>query len=392
MPRAAKPLARPMGRKTLKRQKCRSVPLNIDFIGATSSSYNRYDELSSVEDMDEPYESNINTVESPYKPPPIVTDINVPLREIQHLLGNDCIFKRTSIGVKVFPQTKDKFKFCVEALKEAKIEFHTFNAKEDKLYTTFIYGLPRIKTDDIIAELRTYNLSPTSVEEVKTRYSSENDAVYRVKFACKSFTPSSLNSIKAISNVIITWRKQRPKNGNKPTQCWNCLMYGHGGQHCNRKPACMTCANHHPTKDCPFTQHNKKPAVFTCFNCRKQGYERTDHSANDVNCPLRSHYLEVRAKVTAAPRNRNTRPQRNNNNHMSTPAAPARHTAIGNASQQRGNSSYAGVTRNMNSDLFDIDELFNIFSSALDELSHCTTKIQQIQVIMSLIKYAHDIR
>lgn len=251
MPRAAKSLARHRAKQTFKKPKLQKMPFPMGSIGATSSSYNRYSDLSSIEDMDDSPETNITTAEVPSKPPPIVTDINVSLREIQHLLGNDCIYKSTSIGIKIFPQTKDKFDFCIKSLSESNIEYHTFSAKEDKLFTTFIYGLPRISPDDIASELRTHNLSPTSVTEVKTRFSSANDAVYKVQFVRRSFKRIWLNNIKTISNVTITWRKQKPNNNNRPTQCWNCLMFGHGGQNCKRQPACMTCANRHPTKDCP---------------------------------------------------------------------------------------------------------------------------------------------
>ena len=43
--------------------------------------------------------------------------------------------------------------------------------------------------------------------------------------------------------------------------------------------------------------------------------------------------------------------------------------------------SYADcVIVKTNSDLFSVDELFNIFTTALHDLSKCTTKIQQIQI------------
>lgn len=42
--------------------------------------------------------------------------------------------------------------------------------------------------------------------------------------------------------------------------------------------------------------------------------------------------------------------------------------------------------------LFSIDELFEIFMSALNDLQQCSTKVQQIQVVMSMVKYAHGLR
>lgn len=172
-------------------------------------------------------------------------------------------------------------------------------------------------------------------------------------------------------------------------------MYGHGGEHCNRRPACMMCANQHHTNDCPFNKNDKRPAVFTCFNCKKFGRERTDHSANDINCPLRAHYLEVREKATskqprrAATTLRNLHSQTNEHaKHTTSKISITNHHQLNEDPR-----SYAAQVKNYNhNDLFNIDELFNIFTSALDELSKCTTKVQQIYVVMSMVKRAYDIK
>lgn len=371
----------------------RKIPLsllNIGFNEPSTSRNNRFDALADQNDMDTNCESNIASEERQPKPPPIVTDVAVPLKEIQHILGNDCIYKRTSIGTKVFPLNNEKFQFCKNALLENKIEFHTFNSKANRLFTTFIYGLPKIKPQDIIDELKSYNLNPTSVTEITTRFSSANDAVYKVQFTRNTFNPSALRNIKSISNVIITWKKHKPKKNDKPTQCWNCLMYGHGGEHCNRKTACMICASHHNTNQCPFNKNDRRPAAFSCFNCIKHGNERTDHSANDLNCPLRAQYLEARARASSKQPVRTARRQ---NTHV---VSDSEHkNANRNPSYSVGQNnrlSYSDQVKRNNHDLFDIDELFQIFTSALDDLSKCTTKVQQIQVVMSMVKYAYDFK
>lgn len=65
--------------------------------------------------MDVTQDSNIAVEEKQPKPPPIVADIEIPIREIQHLLGNDCSCKRTSIGTKIFPVNFEKYEFCKKA-------------------------------------------------------------------------------------------------------------------------------------------------------------------------------------------------------------------------------------------------------------------------------------
>lgn len=361
----------------------------------STSRNNRFGILSNSDDMDVAQESNIVEEERPPKPPPIVADITIPLREIQHLLGDDCIYKRTSVGTKIFPQTAKKYEFCKKALSDNKIEFHSYNSKENRLFTVFLHGLPKTDIKDIKDDLISYNLTPTSVTEVNTKYSSADDAVYKVQFGRKNFSPSHLRNVTTIRNVIISWRKQKPRNNNKPTQCWNCLMYGHGGEHCNRRPACMMCANQHHTNDCPLSKNDKKPAVFTCFNCKKFGRERTDHSANDLHCPLRAHYLEVREKATTKQTRRATTIRRNPNARPQDPtqATINRNNITNHSHLCEDPRSYAAQVRHdSRNDLFNIDELFNIFTSALDELSKCTSKVQQIYVVMSMVKHAYDIK
>lgn len=368
----------------------RPVPLSMFLnMPSTSKSSNRFDALADTNDMDMEPDSNITPVKQA-KPPPLVIDPNKTLKELQNLLGKDIIYKRTSIGTKIFPQSKEKYNSCKSILMEKNIEFHSFNSKENRLYTIFLHGLPKLSTEDIKNEIMEYNLTPSSVTEVKTRFSSIDNAVYKVQFVRKNFNPKSLNNVQTISSVIVSWKKYKSRKNNNPTQCWNCLMYGHGGEHCHRKPACMICAQQHHSSECPLTKQQKTPAVFSCFNCKKHGYDRSDHSANDINCPLRSQYLETRARAT----NRNSRVTRANQHNAAMFSNVMRTNSNNNANNNHniGNDlSYADQLRARN-DLFSVDELFDIFTTALDDLQRCTTKIQQIQVVMSMVKYAYGLR
>lgn len=70
----------------------------------STSGNNRYSILSDQLDMNVAQESNVIDEERPPKPPPIVADSSIPLKEVNHLHGSDCIYKRTSVGTKIFPQ------------------------------------------------------------------------------------------------------------------------------------------------------------------------------------------------------------------------------------------------------------------------------------------------
>lgn len=371
-------------KSTMKRSK-RSINIPIGMLSnLPSTSTNRFSVLANQHDMDLDTVSNINEAKI-VKPPPLVVDAKINLSDLQTLLGKDPVYKRTSIGTKVFPPNIESYEKCKSILLGKKFEFHTFNSKENRLYTMFLYGLPKLKIEDIKKDIEEYNLTPSSITEVNTKFSSVNNAVYKVQFARKNFSPKSLSNVSSLCNIMVTWKKYKPRKNDNPTQCWNCLMYGHGGEHCNRLPACMICANQHHTKVCPLQNQEKMPAVFSCFNCKKNGKERTDHSANDINCPFRSLYLETRSKATR-------KNSRNHNNRQSSPQYFNNdvHTTNLNNNSNHNTLSYANCVRG-NNDLFNIDELFNIFTTALSDLQKCTTKIQQIQIVMSMVKYAYGL-
>lgn len=52
--------------------------------------------------------------------------------------------------------------------------------------------------------------------------------------------------------------------------------------------------------------------------------------------------------------------------------------------------SYANKLKS-NNDLFSVDELFDIFTSAMEDLQRSSTKVQQIKVVMAVDKYAHGL-
>lgn len=104
-------------------------PLNVDLVRATFSNVNRFSSPSGIEDMNDSTEANIlhNAPKNVPKPHPTVADTHVPVREIHLLLGDNYIYKRTSTGTMIFPQSQEEYDFCVQTLKEGLVEFHSYN-------------------------------------------------------------------------------------------------------------------------------------------------------------------------------------------------------------------------------------------------------------------------
>ena len=131
-------------------------------------------------------------------------------------------------------------------------------------------------------------------------------------------------------------------------------MYGHGGKHSHRSFACMICTL---LMACPFNAGEKRPLVFTCFNCKK--HDKTDHAANDISCPFPSVELETRARVSR----KSTRSNRLILNFQ-----------YWVTKTNNGNNSYVSFATQVknSSKLFSTDEHFKILTTAVEDLQRCT--------------------
>lgn len=350
--------------------------------------HNRFNALSNLEmDFEEKTTQEENKKS---KPPPFVVDKIHSLTKLRAYLGDNYTYKNVSIGTKIFSPNFEMYELCKTKLLENKItEYHSYASKDDRIFNVFLYGLPKMSEDAIMNELKAQNVIPTSVTITNSEYNTLDDSVYKVQFKRNEFNPANLNKIRTINRIVIRWKKFKPKRSGNPTQCWKCMMYGHGGAHCNRTAACMNCGESHLSKDCPFTQNQKVPAVFKCFNCVKHKRDRTDHSANDVNCPFRQLYIKSRTNVTSNHRNRISRTGNYIFEESGFPKLDTSHTPT---NFQSSRVSYADQLRfskrdEPSSNLFDSEELFKIFTQAIGELSACKNKWEQMNVIMSLLKY-----
>lgn len=319
------------------------------------------------------------------RPPPIVIDIKHNFRSIQQNLQSEKLkFKQMRTGTKIFTQNMEEYNELLSKLKEQNTEFYTHRTKDDREFKVFLYGLPKIATDDILRDLKSRNLEPSEVKEIKTKYSNDDNAAYTVVFKKSSVTLRELKKVKFICRTEIQWKQYRRENKDHPTLCWKCLMYGHGGQNCYRSKACMICANtDHLSKDCPF---DKEATAVKCFNCIKNK-KPAAHRANDPKCPSRAEYLNIRANSQL----RNTRqrqPQFSlDENSFPLLSRDYKEVQSNPSFSTRNKPTYSDVITG-GDDLFSIEELFDIFQNAVQQLNRCNSKREQIGVIVSLLQYA----
>lgn len=343
-----------------------------------------------------PQNSNPTTTKSnAQKPPPIkITDNRFNASIIKSLMTklNIVLYqtKNISIGIKVEMDEKEDFEKLREKLIDDKIDFFTHRNKDQKEFKIVLSGLPRIETGIIVDELRKSNITPTSVTELTSKNANPNFCLYLVQFAKNDVTLAQLKKIRAIDHVIVNWKPFVPRNKG-PTQCRNCSMLGHGAQNCHRTPACMFCASTtHIAADCQFNENNTETTfIFKCFNCSARKLPNINHKANDPRCPCRSEYLEIRNKMN----HRNIINHNKHNNkapHMNQDNFPSLRKNADDATPMK----FSGPTfadqfkRNANEELYSMDDLFEIFQDAVEDLMACSNKGQQMKVLFKLLSNA----
>lgn len=236
---------------------------------------------------------------------------------------------------------------------------------------------------------------PSSVTELVTKNLNPHHCLYLVQFTTRDISLNLLRKIRAIDHIIVTWKPFKPRYKG-PTQCNKCAMFGHGAQNCHRSEACLICASSsHVAANCHYNESNKEAFVFKCFNCVSRNLPNTNHRANDPKCPCRSNYIEIRNNINHRNTIRNDRQNRNqshfNVNQEAFPVLNNNDVSADYNPTLSGGPTYAEQVKRSsgNSILYSMDDLFDIFQTAIDELQACTNKGQQLKVLFKLLNDAY---
>lgn len=350
------------------------------------------------EHNEEPNNEGMN--ESKEKPPPLITTGNCNVNELMREMKiTNYTYKQMTIGNKILLFNEEERKRCQRHLIDRRIEFYTHRARGNKVFKAVVYGLPQTDVNQLKVYFnRALNIKPLEIFEMNTKNKNIHNALYLFHFNKDEITMADLRKIKVINHTIVKWMPYSPKFKG-PTQCRNCGMYGHGTENCHRNKICLLCASTgHNSKDCYLNQQTENTgAIFKCFNCFSKKLNHA-HRANDPNCPLRKEYVGMRKSLnqrkTSPPTSKQTRfsrqshdfPPLNHLNQMQFNRQPSTST-----------NTYANVmkiptappaTHQNSADLFSMSELLVIFNNAACRLKQCTSKIDQISVIATLLEYA----
>ena len=262
--------------------------------GETSTTSNRFAGLDD-EEMESISEEEILPKE--IKMPPVIVDLNHGFNFIRGLIGADFLFKRMSVGTKILSPNKDCYESLLEKLKRNNIKFYTHKIVDGSNFSMLLKGLPQLNVSEIKEDLQvTYNIEVESLKEIITRMTTADNALYVAEFSRAKVSKKKILGIKYLNGICINWRNNVSKR-NGPTQCTKCAMFGHGAANCHRQQRiCLLCADpRHDMSECPLKENEN--ANFKCFNCKSKGL-RSDHRANDLSCPKRKEYMQLRQNIT----------------------------------------------------------------------------------------------
>lgn len=304
-----------------------------------------------------------------------------------------CI-KKISIGIKIICESTDTFNVIVTILKEHNCQFFTHESKHDKPFKFVLFGLEGKSEEELKKELNSLKYNCIDVKKIEKKYNEYIDTLYIVYFPNGTVKLRDLKqNVKSLFHMIIRWDYQR-KIKNKPIQCHNCQMFGHGEKGCSIKTKCAYCSGRHKTKDC------KNKDKVKCANCNNT------HTSTDISCPVRASFLDIRENIQRKNNrypshgNRIYQSRKNittnlntldNNNFPQLPNSNARFENNTMAWPRSQINNKRNTTQTSN-ELFTVEEISQLTLDIVSKLKSCKTKDEQFYVITQLAtKYLYNI-
>lgn len=271
--------------------------------------------------------------------------------------------RKISIGHKLYCELEYDYGTIMKYLKENKVEYFSYTAKNNRPYKVVLSGLDKIEVSKLKSLLIKNKLEVLDIKPVfkKTQY-NRDVILYIVYFKKGSITLKDLREKhQNIEYIKVKWNYQS-KQRNKITQCYNCQMYGHGSIHCNVKTFCAKCAGSHSTSSCTSS-------VTKCANCNG------DHSSTNPDCPSRSTYIQLK--------NRYTKPKHQQATFSFNQQNSSTSANLGSWSNVL-RSNISKPTTSSKEDLFSIEQLQSLTLELINGLKNCKTKADQFNVITSI--------
>lgn len=188
-------------------------------------------------------------------------------------------FRVTGNKFYIYANTKGDFAIIKKWFETSKVQFYTHALAENKLKHMVLRGLPNVNTQDIMSELKKFNLQVVKVVQMKSKSNTTPmSPLYKITLTSVQQI-SEIRKVKFMCSFSVKWESYH--NTNKVTQCYRCQGFGHGMSHCANIPKCVKCLGEHLTNDCKKSTDTKAQ----CVNCKGE------QPANYKKCPTYLEYM-----------------------------------------------------------------------------------------------------
>lgn len=155
----------------------------------------------------------------------------------------------------------------------------------------------------------------------------------------------------------------------------------------------------HETDKFEFDKDDGNQRIFKCFNCKENDLPH-NHRANDVQCPMRTKYIEIKT-------NSNRKNGRNANSNFNANSGfilnanvfpplrasappPLTHSFADAARPQPHRLSNDRNVQNHtdSNELFTFAQISEIMLNCVNELTKCKKKVDQLRVIANVLGHA----
>ncbi|KAF0693432.1 Uncharacterized protein FWK35_00037355, partial [Aphis craccivora] len=285
--KAGPPPSTACSKKTDKRKKNQNnsptgTSPNLKHTNSTYTSINRFSPLAQSNDdiqMETDTSTNISQKKLPL-PPPIfiktnIVQFNIFCESIKQLTQPEGFLCKSSVnGLKLNTYTTDSYRKTVKFLKEKKVNFHTYQLKDEKSYRVVIRHLHHsTPVDTIKEELNSKGFTVRNIINVLHYQTKKPLPLFFV-----DLEPSPSNKdIFAIETLYYTKIKiEEPRPRRNLIQCTRCQSYGHTQAYCNHQPRCVKCGDNHLSSECK----KDKDSPASCALCTQP------HPANYRGCQV----------------------------------------------------------------------------------------------------------
>lgn len=327
----------------------------------STSSNNRY---AALDNEDEDAEEN---QEATQKPPPIyipnVKNINNMVIELSKVISyTEFSYKSLREGqVRLMIKSVDAYRKVVKYLDSSKLNFHTFQLKQERSYRVVIKGLHHTTpTEDIKAQLIARDYPVRTVTNAKSRASKEPLSMFFVELDPNP-NNKTIYDLKHINHAIV--KIEPPKRTNDLVQYHRCQQFGHTKSYCKNQFRCVKCGMDHSTAECKKTLDSPPRCVHCLLN----------HTASYKGCQVYQNLVANRSTRQRTYLNG----QRNSNFNMNSNEYPQLSGAANTQpNQNKFNVSFSDAVRTSNSsESSRMDRLEKMMENLMNIMSMLMTKL-----------------